>query len=261
MTDPACPAEFVRFAQSLAELSGPIVRRLFRTGLAVEDKADSSPVTVADREVERAVRGRIEAVYPDHGIVGEELGTLRPGASHLWVIDPIDGTKAFMSGKPMFGTLIALLRDGKPILGIVDQPVLSERWVGAVGRATTFCGEPARTRPCQDIAMATMNSTHPDMFKAPEHQARYRRLAERVKLTMFGGDCYAYGLCASGHIDIVIERGLKLYDVAALVPVIVGAGGRMTDWQGRDIAADADGTALAAGDAGIHEAALRLLRG
>jgi inositol-phosphate phosphatase/L-galactose 1-phosphate phosphatase/histidinol-phosphatase len=242
-----CPDEFVAFAGRLAEASGPVIRRYFRTPVSVEDKADSSPVTIADRETELALRALIERDYPDHGIVGEEHGTIRPGASHQWIIDPIDGTKAFITGKPMFGTLVALLQDGIPILGLIDQPVSGERWLGAAGHATTFNGKPARVRACPDLAKAVVNSTHPDMIRKPGAE-RFWSVASTSKLTLWGGDCYAYGLLAIGHIDLVIEYGLKLYDFAALVPIILGAGGAMTDWRGQPLTGASQGDVIAAGD-------------
>jgi inositol-phosphate phosphatase/L-galactose 1-phosphate phosphatase/histidinol-phosphatase len=242
-----CPDEFVAFAGRLAEASGPVIRRYFRTPVSVEDKADSSPVTIADRETELALRALIERDYPDHGIVGEEHGTIRPGASYQWIIDPIDGTKAFITGKPMFGTLVALLQDGIPILGLIDQPVSGERWLGAAGHATTFNGKPARVRACPDLAKAVVNSTHPDMFRKPGAE-RFWSVASTSKLTLWGGDCYAYGLLAIGHIDLVIEYGLKLYDFAAIVPVVLGAGGAMTDWRGQPLTGASQGDVIAAGD-------------
>jgi histidinol phosphatase-like enzyme (inositol monophosphatase family) len=242
-----CPDEFVAFAARLAEASGPIIRRYFRTPIGVEDKADTSPVTIADQETELAVRALIEATYPDHGVIGEEHGATRPGASHQWVIDPIDGTKAFIAGKPMFGTLVALLRDGVPILGLLDQPILNERWLGALGHPSTFDGRPARTRPCPELAKAIVNSTHPDMFRKPPAE-RFWRIAGTCKLMLWGGDCYAYGLLAIGHIDVVMEYGLKLYDYAALVPIISGAGGIMSDWRGQPLTGASQGDVIAAGD-------------
>ena len=242
-----CPDELLTFAGRLAEASGPVIRRYFRTPVSVEDKADASPVTVADRESELALRALIEREFPDHGIVGEEHGASRPGASHQWIIDPTDGTKAFITGKPMFGTLVALLRDGEPILGLIDQPVSGERWLGAAGHVTTFNGKPARVRACPELAKAVVNSTHPDMFRKPGAD-RFWQVASVSKLTLWGGDCYAYGLLAIGHIDLVIEYGLKLYDFAALVPVIRGAGGAMSDWKGKPLNGASQGDVIAAGD-------------
>ncbi|MBI1778482.1 MAG: histidinol-phosphatase [Proteobacteria bacterium] len=254
----ACPADLVHFAEELAEASGAVIRPYFRSHPPAEDKADLSPVTVADREAELALRALIEKRHPSHGIIGEEYGSVRESASHIWVLDPIDGTRAFTTGKPMFGTLIALLRDGQPLLGVIDQPVLRERWLGAAGRPSTFKGAPARVRSCPGVGRAILNATNPMMFKGVD-AAAFARVQAAAKQTNFGGDCYAYGLLASGHIDLVIESGLNLYDFAALAPVIEGAGGLFTDWQGKRIERGSDGHVLAAGDAGVHREALGLL--
>jgi len=176
------------------------------------------------------------------------------------VLDPIDGTKAFISGMPLFGTLIALLHRGRPILGIIDQPILNERWVGATGRPTTFLGKPARTRACASLAAATLYSTSPDMFRGPDAGA-YESLRGRVKLPRYGGDCYAYGQLANGHIDIVVEAQLKPYDYLAQVPIIEGAGGAFTDWQGGKLGLESDGRVCAVGDPALHKDVLRLLAG
>ena len=253
-----CPPAYTDFAHSLADASGGIIRRHFRTPLSVEDKEDDSPVTVADREAERAMRELIAGRYPRHGIVGEEFGSERPDAAEVWVLDPIDGTRAFVAGKPVFGTLIALLRDGKPVLGIIDQPVLGERWVGAAGAGSRFCGEAIATRSRAEIGRAILNTTSPELFSGADREA-FLRLAESVRSTTYGGDCYAYGLLASGHIDLVVEAGLKPYDFCALVPVVDGAGGRITDWRGRPLGPHSDGRVIAAGDRRLHEKALELL--
>lgn len=257
MTEP-CPAPLVNLAERLADCAGAIVRRHFRTRLAVDDKPDNSPVTIADREAEAAIRAVLAEEQPGHGIIGEEHGATNAGAEYVWVIDPIDGTKSFITGRPMFGTLVALLHRGRPILGVIDQPIIGDRWVGAAGWPTTLNGQPARIRPCAHLAQATINTTSPDLFSADQYAA-FRRVATKVKLTMYGGDCYAYGLLAAGFVDLVIEAGLKLYDYAALVPVIEGAGGIMTDWTGAALGAGSDGRVIAAGDAALHSTALDLL--
>lgn len=254
----ACPQAYIDFAHELADASGAIIRGHFRTPFPVEDKDDASPVTVADREAERAMRELIAQRCPGHGIVGEEFGNHRPDAAEVWVLDPIDGTRAFVAGKPIFGTLIALLRDGRPVLGVIDQPVLGERWVGAAGVGSRFCREAARTRSCGGIDRAILNTTSPALFAGADREA-FTRLSESVRSTTYGGDCYAYGLLASGHIDLVVEAGLKTYDFCALVPVVDGAGGRITDWTGRPLGPDSDGRVIAAGDPRVHEEALELL--
>jgi len=254
--DPALLA----FAAELADAAGAIVRPYFRTALAVDDKADESPVTIADRQAEAALRRLIEARFPQHGIIGEEHGSLRTDAELVWVLDPIDGTKSFISGVPLFGTLIALTERGTPILGVIDQPISGERWVGARGHPSTLDGKPIRTRACGDLAAATLFSTSPDMF-APADAPNYQRLRSRVKLARFGGDCYAYGLLAAGFIDLVVEAGLKPYDYCALAPIIEGAGGRMTDWEGRPLDIRSGSRVVAAGDPALGEQARKLLLG
>ncbi len=257
----ACPAPFIALAERLVEASGPILRRWFRSAaLRVETKADTSPVTCADRDSETAMRSLIEATYPDHGILGEEHGQTRGDAEFLWVLDPLDGTKAFVTGKPLFGTLVALLRDGAPILGIIDAPALGERWIGAAGRPTLLNGRPVRTRPCPSPDEAMLNATTPDMFEGAD-AAAFGRLRGAVRGTHFGGDCYAYGLLACGFLDLVVEAKMKPYDYLALVPVIEGAGGRATDWAGRPLGLVGDGRVLAAGDSRLHDAAAALLAG
>ena len=253
-----CPAEFVDFAARLAEASGAPIRRHFRTPIAVEAKADATPVTIADREAEAAMRALIAGHYPDHGIIGEELGTVRPDAADTWALDPIDGTKSFITGMPIFGTLIALLHDGRPILGVIDQPILGERWVGAAGWKTTFNGAPAAVRACADLDAAILSATSPDIFTDAE-RASFDRLAARTRHTVYGGDCYAYGQLACGYIDLVVEAGLAAHDFCALVPVIAGAGGIMTDWRGEALHAGSNGRVIAAGDPAVHQAALSVL--
>ena len=254
-----CPPEFVALAGQLADASGSVIRRHFRTPISVEEKDDDSPVTVADRDAETAMRAIIQEAFPDHGIVGEEHDDVNPGADYLWVLDPIDGTKAFIAGKPTFGTLIGLVRGGTPILGVIDQPVYGERWIGAAGQPTTFNGATARTRACGRLDHAILNTTGPDLFPDDATDAGFQRLAGKVKRTLYGGDCYAYGLLASGFIDVVAEAGLKAHDFCALAPVVVGAGGAMTDWSGAPLTIDSDGAVLACGDPGLVDAAVESL--
>lgn len=260
MTEP-CPGPLVAFAERLADVGGAVVRRHFRTPLKVDDKADSSPVTVADREAEAAIRALIEAERPDDGIVGEEHGTRNADAEWVWVIDPIDGTKSFVGGRPIFGTLVALLHRGAPVLGVIDQPVIGDRWVGAAGRRTLFNGRPASVRSCPGgLDAAALSTTSPDLF-AGDDRAAFQRLSARTKVTVYGGDCYSYGLLAAGFGDLVVESGLKLYDFAALVPVVTGAGGLMTDWHGRPLDASSTGRVVAAGDPAVHAETLAILAG
>ena len=256
----AVPAELVALAHRLADAARPIAARYFRTPVQIDDKSDASPVTIADREAETAMRELLTKHVPQHGVFGEEHGAVRTDAEYVWVLDPIDGTKAFITGMPIFGTLIALLHKGAPVMGIIDQPIQKERWLGVAGERSTFNGQPIATRACAALANAYMYSTAPEMFKdttAGRHQA----LTRQVKLFRWGGDCYAYGLLASGHVDLVVESGLKLYDFAALVPVIQGAGGTITDWHGKALDMHSPGAVLAAGDTALHRAAMGLLSG
>jgi inositol-phosphate phosphatase/L-galactose 1-phosphate phosphatase/histidinol-phosphatase len=252
------PAELVALAHSLADAARPIVARYFRTPVQIDDKSDSSPVTIADREAETAMRDLLTKHVPEHGVFGEEHGAVRTDADYVWVLDPIDGTKAFITGLPIFGTLIALLHRGRPVMGIIDQPIQKERWLGVEGKRSTFNGKPISVRACADLAHAYMYSTAPQMFKGATAK-RHETLAEKVKLFRWGGDCYAYGLLALGHVDLVVESSLKLYDFAAVVPVIKGAGGLITDWQGKQLDMNSDGSVLAAGDPAIHRAARDVL--
>ncbi len=253
------PAELVALANNLADAARPIAARYFRTRITVDDKADQSPVTIADREAETAMRTLLDKHVPQHGVFGEEHGAVRTDAEYVWVLDPIDGTKAFITGLPVFGTLIALLHKGVPVLGVIDQPISKERWLGHGGRAT-LNGQPIKVRACPSLDKAYMYSTAPQMFGGAT-AARHQALAEKTKLFRWGGDCYAYGLLAAGHVDLVVENSLKLYDFAALVPVIKGAGGLITDWKGRELDMNSDGSVIAAGDPAVHGAARQILAG
>ena len=249
---------FLGLASELADAAGAAIRPYFRQPLAVADKADLSPVTAADRAAELAMRRLIAARFPDHGIIGEEFGRKREAADFVWVLDPIDGTKSFISGVPLFGTLIALAHHGRPIIGVIDQPILRERWIGANGRPTTFNGAPIRCRTCSALAGATVFATSPDMFKGAD-AAAFARVAAAAKLVRFGADCYAYGLVAHGCIDLVIEASLKTYDFSAMLPIVEGAGGVATDWRGAPLSLASDGRVVVAGDRRAHAAALVLL--
>jgi inositol-phosphate phosphatase / L-galactose 1-phosphate phosphatase / histidinol-phosphatase len=206
------------------------------------------------------MRRLISARFPEHGIIGEEFGRERENAEFVWVLDPIDGTKSFISGVPLFGTLIALAQAGRPILGIIDQPISRERWVGAAGRPSTFNDRAVRCRPCGSLSAATVFSTSPDMFKGAD-ATPHARVAHAAKLVRYGADCYAYGLLALGFIDLVIEAELKPYDFSAMLPIVEGAGGVASDWQGRPLDLGSDGRVLVAGDARAHREALALLAG
>jgi inositol-phosphate phosphatase/L-galactose 1-phosphate phosphatase/histidinol-phosphatase len=251
---------FLALATELADAAGAAIRPYFRQHIEVDDKPDLSPVTAADRAAEEAMRRLIATRFPDHGIIGEEFGREREDAEFVWVLDPIDGTKSFISGVPLFGTLIALAQAGRPILGIIDQPISRERWVGVAGRATTFNGQPVRCRSCPALAEATVFATSPDMFRGKD-AAGFGRVAGAAKLVRYGADCYAYGLLAHGFIDLVVEASLKPYDFSAMLPIVEGAGGAATDWQGRPLDLSSDGRVLVSGDSRVHREALALLAG
>jgi inositol-phosphate phosphatase/L-galactose 1-phosphate phosphatase/histidinol-phosphatase len=254
----AVPAAFVDLARRLTEVSRPILRRYYRQKLDIIDKADESPVTKADRECEAALRERITAAFPDHGIIGEEFGAERADAEYVWVLDPLDGTRAFITGRPLFGTLIALTRAGKPILGVIDMPILDDLWLGVAGKDSTLNGAPIRARGCAGLAEAYFSSASPQMFR-DTNAARLERLMTAAKSTTFGGDCYQYGMVATGFIDLVVERGLGIYDYLALVPVIEGAGGHITDWRGQALTMQSEGEVIAAGDRRILDQAVATL--
>ncbi|MEZ5681162.1 MAG: inositol monophosphatase family protein [Erythrobacter sp.] len=254
----------VQLANRLADAAGEVIRPLFRGDWQAESKEDYSVVTVADRAAEQAMRAIVEAERRDDGIIGEEFGTLREGASRQWVFDPIDGTQSFVAGRPIFGTLIALLQDGWPVLGVIDQPILGERWVGVIGEGTTFNGKPIRSRACRALEGASVATTSPHAFAEEEVDAYLRVVAKaypKRAFPVYGGDCYNYALLASGHIDLVIESGLKLHDYAALVPVVEGAGGMMADWQGNPLDAQSDGSVIALGDPARLEDVLEAMSG
>jgi len=250
----------IDLALALADAAGAVIRGHFRQRVAVIDKADASPVTIADRDSEAAMRRLIAEAFPEHGILGEEHGAERTDAEFVWVLDPIDGTKSFISGVPLFGTLIALLKNGKPVLGVLDQPISSERWLGVEGRPSTLNGQPIHTRACETLDTATVFTTSPDMFKGSDAEA-FARVRQGAKLVRYGADCYAYGLCALGFVDAVVEASLKPYDFCALIPIIEGAGGIVTDWQGRRPGLVSDGRILACGDVVLHEQILDRLAG
>jgi inositol-phosphate phosphatase/L-galactose 1-phosphate phosphatase/histidinol-phosphatase len=258
----ACPKEFLSFAERLADTARDVVLGYFRKPFDIESKADESPVTVADRGAEAAMRKAIAAAYPDHGVVGEEYGPDKRDAEYVWILDPIDGTKRFVTGNPQFGTLIGLLHRGRPILGVIAMPAMGERWIGAAGHPTLHKdsrGErQARVRACPDLSKAALHTTSPLMFKGADITA-FERVRDCIAIPLYGGDCYSYGLTASGFNDLVIEASLGVYDHLPLVAVIEGAGGMITDWGGAPLNLNSDGRVIAAGDRRCHEAARALL--
>ena len=256
---------YLAFAHELADFAGAATLPYFRRRLAVRNKAGEKgfdPVTAADRAAERTMRKAIAARFPDHGVVGEEFEAKPAAGAYQWLIDPIDGTRAFIMGSPLWGTLIGLLHDGEPVLGLMDQPFTAERFWGdgRVSRTRSARGKEQRlkTRACAALSDAVLTSTHPDLFSAAERSS-FTRLKSQVRMTRYGGDCYGYCLLAAGFVDLVVEAGLKPHDVAALIPIIEGAGGRITTWDGRS--AVHGGRIVAAGDPRLHKEALAVLGG
>jgi histidinol-phosphatase len=251
----------VAFLDRLADAASDSIMPYFRAEMAVENKAGSGfdPVTAADRDAEAAMRRLIKTEFPDHGIVGEEFGAERDRADFVWVIDPIDGTRSFISGLPVWGTLIGLLKDGEPLIGMMAQPFTRERFVGDGSRAW-YRGpggdSDLAARPCPSVDRATLFTTSPAMILGDDRVA-YDRVEAAVRFARYGVDCYAYCMVAAGHADIVIETELQAYDIVALIPIGEGAGGRITDWQGRSAAAG--GRVVATGDRRLHADVLALL--
>ncbi len=239
------------FALKLADAAADVTISYFKSPIGVSDKDKGEgfdPVTAADKGAEEAVRTLIEKHYPDHAVHGEEMGIKETGSPFKWVLDPVDGTRAFISGLPTWGTLIALLYKDEPLIGVIDQPYIKERYLGWPGGAT-LNGREIKTRACTTLASATLSSTDPGLFSGAERTA-FDKLTEESRLTRYGLDCYAYAVLAAGHMDIVVETGLKPYDMMALIPVIRGAGGAATNWQGDAPGKPGDktGRLLAVGD-------------
>ncbi|MBD1558166.1 histidinol-phosphatase [Vibrio sp. S9_S30] len=235
-----------------------LIEKYFRTAFRVENKSDQSPVTIADREVESVIREVIASRHSDHNILGEEHGLLHKQSDYKWIIDPIDGTKSFITGMPTFGTLIALTRSNQPFIGVIDMPILKECWVGILNKGTFKGDVRCHTSGSTNLEKASLYCTEPDMFSSNELE-RFEALASEVSLRRFGGDCYSYGLLASGHIDLVVEGSLQYYDVVALIPIVEEAGGVITDWEGNPIQENWNGLAVAAASRELHQAALSIL--
>jgi len=266
--------DFAAFVDRLAQVSGEVILPFFRTAIGAEDKSRGGvfdPVTEADRGAEAAMRRLIAQTFPAHGVIGEEYGQDRPDAEYVWVIDPIDGTKSFISGLPTWGTLIGLMHRGKPVYGMMAQPFTRERYFGDGKRARVRCLAPSRgeappsewttrglrTRACASLAEATVTTTNPWLIADERDRQGYRRVEGGARLARYGGDCYAYCALAGGFVDLVLETNLKPHDVVALVPIVAGAGGVMTTWEGGDAAKG--GRIIAAGDRRVYDEARRLL--
>jgi histidinol phosphatase-like enzyme (inositol monophosphatase family) len=254
--------ELGSFIDELAQSSGEVIMPFFRSRFAQEDKGGAGhfdPVTEADRAAEAIMRQMINATFPAHGIVGEEFGNERADAAHVWVLDPIDGTRAFISGLPSWGTLIGLTHHGKPVHGMMHQPFTGERFSGDGASARWRRGDEEqvlRTRACTGLAQATLMTTDPALLKGDD-RTRYDAVERDVRLARYGCDCYAYAMLAMGQVDLVIEAGLKPYDIVALIPIIEGAGGIVTNWSGGSAAGG--GQIAASGNAALHELVLKRL--
>jgi len=260
----------VALIHRLADISGVIALQHFRKPLTIDAKADASPVTIADRDAETAMREAITKDFPDHGLIGEEHGRERSDADYLWILDPIDGTQSFINGVPLFGTLIGLWKRDKsgqmrPWLGCINHPAMKERWIGGEGVPTTLNGALVTSRACPALSQATVYSTGPEYFTTVEGNT-FSLLERAVQKRRYGGtDCYHYAMVASGWTDMVCEGGLKLHDYAAIVPVLTAAGATVTDWNGAMLDLDSEktvgGCVLASGDKRAHDEAVKVLSG
>ena len=263
--------------EEIAVTAGQMAMAYFRPGehtsADVQSKEGGSPVTEADHLVDRFLHDTLRPLLPQAGWLSEETADTaeRLDRDLVFVVDPIDGTKSFITGKPLWGTLVALLHRGEPVLGLIDQPVLRERWLGLKGSRTTFNGAEVSTRPCARLADAYLYATTPHMFADGEIEKAWARVRDEVRIPLYGCDCYAYGLLALGHADLVVEADLGPYDYLAIAPVVAGAGGKMTDWRGAELRANYDAVSrrhsveglarevVAAGDLATHAAALEKL--
>ena len=237
--------QFAPFFNELANAARDITLKYFRHSIPIDEKDDRSPVTQADQEIETRLREMIDKAFPAHGIIGEEFGKVNEQAEFMWVIDPIDGTRAFMTGKPLFGTIIGLAHNGKPAVGLVDQGFTDERWFGVTDKLATHNGKPIRVAQPRKLEAARMYTGSPNMFEGENFEG-WVRLTKAAKWPQYGADCYAYGLVAMGWADVCIEQCLKIHDVVGIAPIITGAGGFASDWQGHAIGMDFDGYFVAA---------------
>ncbi|MGF6693969.1 inositol-phosphate phosphatase/L-galactose 1-phosphate phosphatase/histidinol-phosphatase [Metapseudomonas resinovorans] len=255
---PGLPAAALPLAQQMADEARTIIKRYFRTRPAVDAKGDDSPVTIADREVERMMRQRIEEVFPEHGIKGEEFAHCNPDADWCWHLDPIDGTKSFLSGSLCFGTQIALSYQGDPVLGLIDQPITGERWLASSPRTSVLNDQEIRTSGCTELAESVLYTSDLACFEQGQLD-RFKRLQQAVSLTRYSHDCYAAGLLALGQIDLLVEANVYPYDIAAQIPVIEGAGGLVTDWEGNPLRLEGRVCVLASANSELHAKALATL--
>jgi inositol-phosphate phosphatase / L-galactose 1-phosphate phosphatase / histidinol-phosphatase len=252
------PTEILEFMHILADRSGELLRKFFRQPLHIDIKTDASPVTEADRQVEAMLRTMIGNRFPAHGVRGEEYPDTDVNHLEQWILDPLDGTRSFIAGLPLFTTLIAYSNNQKLIVGMIDQPVLKERWTGGVGQQTTLNGQAVQPSSCQSLSKAIVGTTSTTYFNAIQAQA-FERINQRAANVILGGDAYLYAMLASGNIDVVIDTGLKLYDFCAVVPIVTGAGAIITDWNGQNITLASDGTLVAAATQHLHNEIMELL--
>ncbi len=238
---------FLAFAETLADVSRAMLLKAAQQLPEVTIKADASYVTTTDKAVEQKLREMIIAKYPDHGIFGEEFENVNTDAEFVWVLDPIDGTAAFVAGIPVYGTLIALAWQGKPFVGVIDHPLTDDRWIGVSYTSAFHNGVPVTTRRCETLASAYVTCSNSD-FMSPDQLARFTKLRKQVAYVQYGGSCFAYGVLASGRTDFAIDAGLDAFDIYACAAIIQGAGGIVTGWDGAELSFDMDGTVLAAGD-------------
>ncbi len=261
MTD-SIGRDLVEFAHLLADAAGDIVRPAARSRRVVHRKADASPVTEIDRAVEVRLREMIGARYPGHGVIGEEFGDDRREAEHVWVLDPVDGTKAFMAGLPVYGTLIGLARGGHPVLGIIDQPVARERWTGMDGDGTWYNGERVHAEACDRLSDALVCTTSAEYYEGDDTSA-LQRIVSRTRWMVYGGNCLSFAQVACGLVDVALEARVGVHDYCALVPVVTNAGGVMTGWRGEPLTLDlaSGGRILASGNRAVHDAAMACLAG
>src|SRR5690606_15366408 len=257
---PEISDDIIATALALADIARETTRTYFRRPLPADRKGDTTPVTIADRETEQRMRELIGQRHGDHGIVGEEFGTHLGESAWTWILDPIDGTKSFVSGKPTYGSLVALVHDSTPVVGVIEIPCQDERWLGVAGRATACNGAPCRVSSADRLDAAVMLATTPDMFDEADWPV-FEYVSRRARARAFGTDCYGYGLLASGFCDVVMEADLEPYDYMALVPVVEGAGGIITDWTGAALDKNSDGRVLASATRALHDEILALIAG
>jgi len=250
--------QLLAFAHGLADEARSVVRQHFRNMPEFERKADGTPVSIADRAIERRLRQRIAARFPDHGVLGEEEGPTRLDAEHVWALDPIDGTKAFLAGSPLFGSLIGLLHRGEPVVGVLEAPALGERWAAAKGLGAAHQSRKIRVRQPRPLAECVLGCTTPDPMSA---DPGFSRLRQQVRWTTYGGDCCAYGFVAMGGIDVLVDRGLKPWDWCALVPIVQEAGGVLLDWNLQPLSLQSEGSVLCASHRDVAAAASAVLTG